>query len=80
MYRVWLERMERDGSLLTSGVEYGLSKLRYTSLKAEQMRAVESVLKGQDTFVSVPTGFGKSLIFSSPAFLRRIPNKVYHAK
>ena len=40
----------------TSGVEYGLSKLGYTSLKAEQMHAVESVSKGKDTFVSVPTG------------------------
>ena len=37
MYRAWLERMERDGSLLTSSV------LRYTSLKAEQKCAVESV-------------------------------------
>ena len=44
-------------------MEYGLFKLGYTSLKAEQMRAVESVLKGKDTFVSTPTGFGKSLIF-----------------
>ena len=48
--------MERDWSVLTRVVEYGLSKLDYTSLKAEQMRAVESVLKGKDAFVSVPTG------------------------
>ena len=47
-----LEHMERDWSLLTSAVEYGLSKLDYTSLKAEQMRAVESVLEGKDTFVT----------------------------
>ena len=33
-----------------------LRDYRYTSLKAEQMRAVESVLKRKDTFVSVPTG------------------------
>ena len=44
-------------------MEYGLYKLGYTRLKAEQMRAIESVLKGKDTFVSVPTVFGKSLIF-----------------
>ena len=55
--RQWrYERMERDWSLLTSAVEYGFSKLGYTSLNTEQMRAVESVLKGKDTFVSVPTG------------------------
>ena len=33
-----------------------MDSLSYTSLKAEQMRAIESVLKGKDTFVSVPTG------------------------
>ena len=48
--------MKGDRSLLTSAVEYGLSKLGYTSLKAQQMCAVESVLKGKDTFVSIPTG------------------------
>ena len=44
--------MERDWSLFTSAVEYGLSNLGYTSLKVEQMRVVESVLKGKDTFVT----------------------------
>ena len=65
MYRAWLERMERDadGSLLTSAMEYVLSKLGYTSLKAEQMRTVESVLKGKGTFVSVPNELcGPSLV------------------
>ena len=46
--RQWrYERTERDWSLPTSAVEYGLSKLGYTSLKVKQMRAVESVLKGK---------------------------------
>ena len=44
--------VERDWSVLTSSVEYGLSKLGYMSLKAQQMRAVESVLKGKDIFVT----------------------------
>ena len=44
---------------------YGLSRLGYTSLKAEQMRAVESVLKGKDTFVSVYTDWVVGLPRSS---------------
>ena len=32
-------------------------------LKAEQMEAVESLLRGKDVFGVLPTGFGKSLIF-----------------
>ena len=50
-----LERMERDRLLLTSAVEYGLSTLGYTSLKAEQMRAVESVLKGCTRYSLTPS-------------------------
>ena len=32
-------------------------------LKAEQKKAVESLLRGKDVFGVLPTGFGKSLIF-----------------
>ena len=33
------------------------------TLKEEQKHAVESVLQKKDTFVQLPTGYGKSLIF-----------------
>ena len=32
------------------------------SLKEEQLVAVEQFVSGKDVFVSLPTGFGKSLI------------------
>ena len=39
-----------------------MRELSYDSLKPEQTTAVESLLKGEDIYISVPTWFGKSLI------------------
>ena len=33
-------------------------------LKPKQMEAIESFVSGKDTFVALPTGYGKSLIFA----------------
>ena len=34
------------------------------NMKDKQVEAVTSFLEGKDTFVSLPTGFGKSLIYA----------------
>jgi ATP-dependent DNA helicase RecQ len=36
----------------------------YKELKEEQLKAVTSFLGGSDVFVTLPTGFGKSLCFA----------------
>ena len=33
-------------------------------LKPKQLEAIESFVSGKDTFVSLPTGYGKSVIFA----------------
>ena len=33
-------------------------------LKPKQMEAIESFVSGKDTFVALPTGYGKSIIFA----------------
>ena len=32
-------------------------------LKPKQLKSIESFMSGRDTFVSLPTGYGKSIIF-----------------
>jgi len=43
---------------------YAATKLGYQSLKTEQNEAVKAFVGGNDAFVSLPTGFGKSLCFA----------------
>ena len=39
-------------------------ELGYSSLKSEQEEAVVAFVGGQDVFVSLPTGYGKTLCFA----------------
>ena len=39
-------------------------ELGFPSLKVKQKEAVRAFVKGNDTFVSLPTGYGKSVIFA----------------
>ena len=48
---------------LHGAVYKGLHRLGYDSVKPKQFDAVETLLKGKDVFMSVPTGFGKSLVY-----------------
>ena len=38
-------------------------QLGYDSLKEKQLEAIVSFVRGNDTFVSLPTGYGKSIVF-----------------
>lgn len=39
------------------------------TLKQEQLSAITSVMDGKDTFVSLPTGYGKSMCYIIPSLL-----------
>ena len=56
--------MNQHGEKETPGVQEAFAKLGYDRVKPEQMAAVE-VISGMDVFVTLPTGFGKSLIFAT---------------
>ena len=45
--------------------EYALGQLDYASLKEKQREALTAFVRGSDTFVSLPTRRGTSLLLSS---------------
>ena len=57
-----------------------IRKLGYDFLKKEQEKAIVSFMEGNDVFVCLPTGFGKSLCyFCLPSLFDIIRNKVDHS-
>ena len=57
---VFMMEVKRRQSITNSAAKIGVDQL-----KPEQMRALEAILSGKDTFVSLPTGYGKSIIFAA---------------
>ena len=47
---------------IRSAISVAARKMSVT-LKEKQLEAVEEYMNGNDTFVSLPTGYGKSLIY-----------------
>ena len=53
------------GEAFEGAVSFALSALRKSDLvlTAHQKEAFQSVISRKDTFISLPTGYGKSIIF-----------------
>ena len=62
-----------EPAILDECLRTAAQTLGYTNLKPEQHRAVTELVHGRDTFVSLPTGYGKSLVYQVlPACAREI--------
>ena len=63
LFTSWLDTVSSKPLVLCGTVYKRLRSLGYDSMKPEQPDAVESLLKGKDVFMSVPTGVGRSLVY-----------------
>ena len=58
--------MDMQTAIIESGKQLGYDKLR-----PKQIQAMSSFIEGNDVFVSLPTGYGKSIIYAAfPMHLR----------
>ena len=46
---------------IEKAIAYSVKKMDYEELRQELRKAVTEFIGGHDTFVSLPTGYGKSL-------------------
>jgi len=67
---------EDSMNLLSACRETARRTFRIQSLHPDQESAMLAVLNGRDAFVSLPTGFGKSLIYQVPAMIVERPTIV----
>lgn len=46
-----------------SALKVAIKRLSFEELKDEQMEAIKAFVSGNDVFISLPTGYGKSLCY-----------------
>ena len=45
-------------------IKEAAKKMSFHPLKSKQLEAIQAFMSGKDTFVSLPTGYGKSAIYA----------------
>ena len=58
-----------EGDRVEQAMRYAAERIGIPSLNEKQKEAVRAFVGGKDVFVSLPTGFGKSVCFQSVLFV-----------
>ena len=67
--------------ILDRAIEEARNQLGFNELKDKQLEAIVSFVGGQDTFVLLPTGYGKSVIYSMlPVVFDKLKGLQYECK
>lgn len=56
--------MAQSQTLVQDTIKAAAQMIGIETLKPKQVQAVEAFVNGHDVFVSLPTGYGKSLIYA----------------
>ena len=61
--------MIMDDAKIKNALQVAVTRLGFTEAKEKQKEAVVAFVNGKDVFVSLPTGYGKSLCYTCLPFL-----------
>ena len=61
--KLWTTEVASEPPLLALEMDHSLRVFGHDHLKPVQSEAVQALLQGEDVFITVPTGYGKSLIY-----------------
>ena len=61
---VLVKRMDPPGLEFSLALSEAVKIMDLNSLKPKQVESIQSFASGKDTFVALPTGYGKSVIFA----------------
>ena len=56
-------RLEMDDVQVKRAIQSAGERMGHAKVKDKQFRVIKDVVRGRDTFVSLPTGYGKSLYY-----------------
>ena len=71
------EQSKRQINCLEEVIRESGLRLGYRELKHEQTKAISSFVQGNDTFVALPTGYGKSLIYAALPYVFNVMRGSY---
>ena len=76
--KVWCtQKLKMEGCSLDEVIAQSMQLMGISSLKTKQQEAIKAFMNGKDVFVSLPTGYGKSLIYLLlPLIFDRVKGKM----
>ena len=73
--------MSTKNDQFVKAVEATVTAMHLRPLKPKQLEALESFMSGKDTFVALPTGYRKSVIFAMlPLMFDNILGKEFYSR
>jgi len=63
LFQLWALEAEKEPSILSLAIEHSVPVFGHSHVKPAQAEAIQAALRGNDVLMTVPTGYGKLLVY-----------------
>ena len=75
--KVWCtQKLKMESCSLVEAIAQSMQLMGISSIKTKQQEAIKAFMNGKDVFISLPTEYGKSLIYLLPLIFDRVKGKM----